>query len=131
MALLAGPVIHDDPATAVAMALRSLQPALEPEHIEVVNVYCPRALPGNIPTWGWELAPGAPAVKDQTIATIEGIEQDGHWRPTGPANHPAVERGVVVELDEEWVVAAAADDGESNGDLAEQAMNHYADMTGD
>ena len=130
MALLIGPYIHDPdvtPAEVVLEALRTLQPALGIEHIQVVSVHHPQGLPS--PIWRAVILPGSPPILDEDIETVDGVMEDGHWRPTGPAGHPTITRAVAVSTSHGWVVAATDSGTETAIELAEQALAHVAAVT--
>ena len=110
------------PDRAVAHALQDLQ---APEHIHVSPADPTPDLDG--PLWRFELTAASP---DPDIAVYPGIVEHGQWRPTGQASPAEIRRGIAVQTDIGWVVAAAESEDETTTELTEQALAHVAALFG-
>jgi len=117
------------PTQAVARALLALQPGLEPEHVRVVSVHCPPGV--GVAVWRWELAPSAPTIEDPRVTVVPGLQEDGRWRPTAAPAAETLARGIALQIDIGWVVAAAQSDDETATELLEQALAHVAAIEGE
>ncbi len=115
------------PERAIVRALQELDPALAADRIESLCVHSPRGL--GVPTWRWKLA-RAP-LQDPEVTIFPGAVDGGQWKPTGPATPAEIRRGIAIQVEGGWVVAAAHPADEDD-DLAqaEQALAHVAAVNG-
>ena len=77
---------------------------------------------------GWRLQPSAPALHDPQVIEVPGsVSERGYWSPGGEPTRPHLNRGVLVETAEGYVVVVD-DLGEGDRELVEQAVIHAAEL---
>ncbi len=120
MALIVGPLISPETADqAVAEALSAHSPDRTPIGPDQIRLLWGLSRYGAL-VMGWDTE--TPLAHDDQVLTLHGRQQGNLWRPTGSPRPAPLRRGVVMETDRGWMVAASH--GEPVLDLIEHVVAH-------
>ena len=124
MAAVAGPFQDaDDPSEAVARACS--HQGVEPGHVEVDLID-----DAGTRVWRWHLTSDAPVVELRDVWVFETVaDRHGCPRATGRAHHPRLTQGVVIEVNEGFIVVADDEGGEQVEDLIEAGIREARTAT--